>query len=43
MASLKGSSGEGRVFEAEAKSRRGRAEKGLLAKSVEPGQCFLQT
>lgn len=29
MASLKGLSGEGRVFEAEAKSRRERAEKGV--------------
>lgn len=41
MASLEGS--EGRVFEAEAKGGRERAEKGLLAEGVEPGQCFLQT
>lgn len=43
MASLEGSGGEGRVFEAEAKGGRERAEEGLLAEAVEPGQCSLQT
>lgn len=40
--SREGSGGEGRVFEAEAKDGRKRAEQGLSAKGVELGQHFLQ-